>query len=100
MAQTRAFDHSRLMKPCNTLLSPPLWQRITVSHLEYWKSRVSDAKTIDRIPIPEIGDNGRNLCLTTSTERKAIHRIFGQQPAHEVQSKLGVLLDSNALTDM
>lgn len=71
-----------------------------VSDLEGRKSRVSDAKTIDRIPFPEIGNNGRNLCLTTSSERKVIHRVFAQQPAHEVQSKLGVLLDSNALTDM
>lgn len=55
---------------------------------------------LDRIPLPGIGRNGAALRLTTSAERKAVHRAFAQQPVHEIQSKLGTLLDSSVLAEM
>ena len=55
---------------------------------------------LDRIPLPEIGRDGAALRLTNSTERKAVHRTFAQQPVHEIQSKLGILLDSSVLAEM
>lgn len=55
---------------------------------------------LDRIPLPEVGRDGAASRLTTSAERKAVHRTFSQQPVHDIQSKLEVLLDSSALTEM
>jgi hypothetical protein len=55
---------------------------------------------LDRIPLPEIGRDGVALRLTSSAERKAVHRNFAQQSTHEIQSNLRILLDSSVLAEM